>query len=208
MLYWNPCNDSLHDTVLGADYLWTDVLPDDAGPKAEELARAKELEIADVSDAEAVITYAQFFAMLDRMVALADADVLPVWQAKYPEARNSTQEMTRFEGMMAILKCAVTLGGDYTSFNTDWMALNDTIGEKVWNEIGRIEDPFRYIPNDNPYQSGGFENASYIYDWDDCGVAYRYAFGRISLVSNETLFDYDTDANSMMTNRIDRKSVV
>jgi hypothetical protein len=98
---------------------------------------------------------------------------------------------------MIVLNAAITLGKDYAEFNVDWGELNDKIGEKVWDEIDKIDDPFKYISNHNPYGGVGFENNKYIYEWDDCGVAYRYSFGRTSFYSGKTLFDYDTAKNSM-----------
>ena len=78
---------------------------------------------------------------------------------------------------MAVLKCALTLGDSFTEFNSDWLPVNDAIGEKVWDEINNIPNPYQYINNDYPYNSGGFTKDKYIYDWDFMSVAYRYAFG-------------------------------
>ena len=162
-----------------------------------ELARAVTLGIGTYRSDSPAVTYAQFMGMIDRIVKLVDKSKLAGWKAKFKSARTSKKVMTRFEGMMVVLNAANTLGGDYAEFNANWMDINDKIGEKVWDEIGKIGDPYKYIPNHNPYGGAGFENNKYIYEWDDCGVAYRYAFGRVSLYSGKTLFDYDTAKNSM-----------
>jgi hypothetical protein len=52
--------------------------------------------------------------------------------------------------MRAVLECAIAMGGGYLCFNVDWGPLNDQIGEKVWDEIARIPNPDRHIPNDYP----------------------------------------------------------
>lgn len=162
-----------------------------------ELARAVTLGLGTYRSDNPAITYAQFMDMINRTVELADKSKLTKWKAKFKKARTSKKTLTRFEGMMIILNAANTLGGDYTEFNSNWRDLNNMIGEKVWNEIGKIKDPYLYIPNHFPYSGSGFANDKYIYEWDDCGVAYRYAIGRVSLYSGNTLFDYDSAKNTM-----------
>ncbi len=162
-----------------------------------ELARAVTLGIGAYRSDNPAVTYAQFMNMMDRTVELSDTSKLKVWKAKFKSARTSKKVLTRFEGMMIVLNAAIILGGEYAEFNTSWTNINDRIGEKVWDEIGKINNPYAFIPNHNPYCGKGFTNDKYIYEWDDCGVAYRYSFGRVSLYSNKTLFDYDAVKKSM-----------
>ncbi len=162
-----------------------------------ELARAVTLGLGTYRSDNPAVTYKQFMGMIDRTVELANKSKLAGWKAKFTNARKSKKAMTRFEGMMLVLNAANTLGGDYAEFNTNWSNIKDKIGEKVWDEIDKIDNPYKYIPNHYPYGGVGFENDKYIYEWDDCGVAYCYAFGRVSLYSGKTLFDYDTAKNSM-----------
>ncbi|WP_297210992.1 hypothetical protein [uncultured Flavonifractor sp.] len=183
----------VYDQTLEALYIW-DQLP------AEPVLSAQAYpELGEPTDKP--ITYQEFFQMLDTAVELADAAKLAAWQEQLPEARNSRQVMTRVEGMCALLYAVVTLGGAYSEFNTDWGPLNSRIGEACWEEIDSIytdHDPFALIPNPYPYDLGGFGDADYVYDgWDMVGVAYRYSFGRCSAVTGETLFDYDSERNSM-----------
>ncbi len=162
-----------------------------------ELARAVTLGLGTYRSDNPAVTYKQFMGMIDRTVELANKSKLAGWKAKFTNASKSKKAMTRFEGMMLVLNAANTLGGDYAEFNTNWSNIKDKIGEKVWDEIDKIDNPYKYIPNHYPYGGVGFENDKYIYEWDDCGVAYCYAFGRVSLYSGKTLFDYDTAKNSM-----------
>ncbi len=185
-----------HDDVLAAEYIWTYADVAQAASQSDEADRAVSMGIGEVKPEDAVVTYGEFFTMLDRVVELAAPDKLADWRTQFPRARASTDNMTRYEGMKAVLKCAVALGGDFVNFNVDWLPLNNKIGEKVWDEMGRITAPDRYIPNDYPYQGGGFPREDFS-EWDDCGVAYRYSFGRTSLVSNQPIFDYDEAENSM-----------
>ena len=183
----------VYDQTLDALYIWNGL------PEEPELSSLLYPELGDPSDQP--VSYQEFFAMLDTAVALADPDKLAQWQQMLPEARSSRQIMTRAEGMFALLYAAVTLGGEYSEFNTDWVPLNEKIGEKCWDEIASIykgHDPHALIPNPYPYNLGGFQEASYVYDgWDMEGVAYRYSFGRCSILTGETLFDYDSERNSM-----------
>lgn len=183
----------VYDQALDALYIW-DGLP------AEPVIFAQTYpELGEPT--EEAVTYQEFFRMLDTAVELADPSKLTAWQAKLPQARSSQQVMTRVEGMCALLHAAVTLGGDYSEFNTDWGPLNSKIGEGCWDEIDSIynhHDPFALISNSYPYDLGGFTQADYVYDgWDMVGVAYRYSFGRSSVITGETLFDYDPERNSM-----------
>ena len=191
--------DFLQDTVLGADYIWTYEDSKPASSSDEELNRAESLGFGKIKTDDAAVTYTEFFQMLDRVVELAQSDKLADWQTQYPEARAAADQMTRLEGMMAILKCAVTLGDDYLTFSIDWLPLNDKIGEKVWSEVDKVADAYRYIPNDYPYVGGGFAGNDFS-EWDDISVAYRYSFGKLSAVSGQSIFDYDAAENSMLPN--------
>ncbi len=185
-----------HDDVLKADYVWT--YPDVAQTtqSSDELNRAVEKGFGEAKADDAEVTYQQFFVMLDRVVELSAPDKLADWQTQFPEARASGDSMTRFEGMMAVIKCAITLGQDYLSFTIDWLPMNDKIGDKVWDEVNKVKDPFRYITNNYPYEGGGFEGNDFS-EWDDCSVAYRYSYARLSLISGNPIFDYDAVRNSM-----------
>ena len=189
-----------HDTVLKADYVWTYPDVGQITQSNDELNRAIDKGFGEAQADDAVVTYQQFFAMLDRVIELSQPDKLADWQAKFPEARASSDPMTRFEGMMATLKCAIMLGGDYLNFAIDWVPMNDKIGDKVWDEVNKVKDPFRYITNDYPYEGGGFEGNDFS-GWDDCGVAYRYSYARLSLVSGKSILDYDEAQNSMLMDK-------
>lgn len=179
-----------YDSVLKAAYIWKDL-----GDKGLEAARISYYKLGIPSDNP--ITYKQFFSVLDNTVKIADETKLSAWESEFTQGRNSDRVMTRFEGMLALLNAATLLGSDFSEFNTDWTGLNEKIGEKVWDELNTIQNPYEFIPNHDPYALGGFQKTKYVYGWDDCGVAYRYAFGRSSLISGKTLFDYDEERNSM-----------
>lgn len=192
--------DYTHDEVLKADYVWTYPDVGQITQSDDELSRAVEKGFGEAQAEDAVVTYQQFFVMLDRVVELSQPDKLADWQAQFPEARASSDPMTRYEGANAIFKCAVELGKDYLAFSTDWWPMNEKIGEKTWREMEKVQDPFRYIPNNNPYVSGGFDGNDFS-QWDDRGVAYRYIYARLSLVSGKSIFDYDEAQNSMLMDK-------
>ncbi len=178
-----------NDVMKGA-YIWTSL-----DTCFSDVNRLKFYNLGVSSDKQ--ITYKEFFTILDKAVQIADQSKLNSWKSSFTQARSSSRTMTRLEGMMAMLNVAVMLGSSYSEFNTEWTALNEMIGNKVWDEIATISNPYQYIQNHYPYSLGGFQNDTYVYDWDDCGVAYRYSFGRSSLVNGKTLFDYDKALNSM-----------
>lgn len=191
--------DFTQDTVLGADYIWTYADSKSSSSFDEELNRAESLGYGEIKADDAVVTYTEFFQMLDHVIELSQPDKLTDWQAQNLEARAAADQMTRLEGMMAVLKCAVTLGDDYLTFSIDWLPLNDKIGVKVWDEVDKVVDAYRYIPNDYPYIGGGFAGNDFS-EWDDVSVAYRYSFGKLSAVSGQSIFDYDAEENSMLPN--------
>lgn len=183
----------VYDETLNALYIWDDL------PAEPTISTTSYPEFGIPSDTP--ITYQEFFTMLDTAVELADPTKVDAWKTRLIAARQSQQVMTRIEGMYALLYAAVTLGGEYSEFNTDWTPLNDKIGDACWEEIASIyahHDPHALIPNTYPYDLGGFVEADYVYDgWDMEGVAYRYSFGRCSTITGQTLFDYDPVQNSM-----------
>ncbi|MDR0325306.1 MAG: right-handed parallel beta-helix repeat-containing protein [Oscillospiraceae bacterium] len=163
-----------------------------------ELARAVALGFGAYRADNLAVTYAQFMKMLDRTVELADSSKLAAWQRQFPEARAATREMTRFEGMMLVLEATITLGGDYAEFNSEWWIINNTIGEKCWDEIGRISNPYQYLQDyELVGKKIGFEKSSFVYDWSSTALAYFYSFGRVSLYSGKTIFEYDAAKNSV-----------
>ncbi len=177
-----------YDNVMKAAYIWTK-----SNNNFSDENRIKYYDLGTPSDKQ--ITYKEFFKLLDNTIKIADSKKLSKWKSTLKEARASSRKMTRLEGMMAILRAAVTLGSDYSEFNTDWFPINEAIGEKCWDEIDQIQktiNPYQYLKNSYPYDLGGFKQSVYVYDgWDAAGVAYRYSFGRVSLLNQKTLFDYD-----------------
>jgi hypothetical protein len=159
-----------------------------------ELARAVALGFGAYRADNPAVTYAEFFAMLDRTVELADASKLAAWRAALPEARRSADKINRFNGMVTIMYVATVLGEKYLSFNADWGALNDKIGIP-WDKC--IEDDFLADFSAKPVEKKGFESTTYVFDWGYGALAYFYGMGRASLGTNKTIFDYDANKNSM-----------
>ncbi len=155
-----------------------------------ELARAVALGIGSYAEDEAV-TYKQFFAMLDSAVELADPSVLPAWGQQLSDARASEAPMTRQEGMLAVFYAAQALGKEYAKTNTYWRELNAILGDDV---SGIFTWEYPLLP--------GWDKLGYI-DGDQCNnqmvAAYYFSFGKASVCSDKTIFDYDPDMNSMRT---------
>lgn len=188
-----------YDKVMKASYIWTK-----NNNNFSDENRIKYYALGTPSAKQ--ITYKEFFELLDKTIKIADSSKSDKWKGLLKEARSSGRMMTKVEGMMAILHAAVTLGSDYSEFNIDWSGINGDIGEKYWNEIEQIQktsNPFQYLKNSYPYNLGGFKEAQYVYDgWDVVGVAYRYSFGRSSLLNQKTLFDYDANKKTMHLDQV------
>lgn len=190
------CNVAIYeyDSILNASYIWR---KDNNNISDEN--RIKYYKLGTPSAKQ--ITYKNFFELLDKTVKIADEKKLEKWKTMFKSARMSDVKMTRAEGMMGILYAAVEIGSDYSEFNNEWVEINNEIGEKAWAEIEKIEktrEPYTYLKNSYPYKLGGFKKSEYVYDgWDVVGVAYRYSFGRSSLLNKKTLFDYDKVKKTM-----------
>lgn len=186
------CNVSSckYDAVMHALYVWTKGVD-----PMSDVSRIKYYGLGTPSSK--TITYKQFFQLLDKTVKIADSTKLKKWQGKLKAARSSKRKITRAEGMLAVLYMATTLGGDYSEFNAEWYMINDAVGEKCWKEIEKIKNPYQYMKNPYPYNMGGFKKDGYVYEWDAIGVAYRFSYGRKSMVNGKPLFDYDVKKKSM-----------
>jgi hypothetical protein len=159
-----------------------------------ELARAVNLGIGAKPSSDPQITYAQFMKMLDHTVELADNSLLTKWKKLLPEARKSEKRMTRFNGMLAIMYTADFLGGNYAEFNADWAHIHDSIGD-VWGECVPDNDIWGNWPEKKV--NAGFQKSRYTYDWTYHALSYFYSFGRMSVVTKHTIFDYNAAKNSM-----------
>lgn len=180
-----------YDETLNASYIWM------SDPYSAE-ERAMYYGLGKTSSKQ--ITYKQLFKILDKAAVRTGSKKEKTWKSKFKKARTSTKKMTRVEGMMAFLHLAVTLGGEYAEFNADWGGIHEEIGETVWNEIKKANKKkklFTYFKDKNPNQLGGFKNDSYVHEWNTLGAAYIYSFGRASVLTGETLFDYDAAKKTM-----------
>lgn len=152
-----------------------------------ELARAVSIGVGSYRSNNPTVTFAQFFAMLDKTVQLSDQSKLTAWRAKLPAARKSSKAMTRYDGMFSLFLAAETLGGDYFRFTADWQTLHEKIGEP-WDDV-QLDSLF-----------SAYNDKTVVFDgnhWNYDATAYFYSFGRTSLYSGKTIFDYDSAKNSM-----------
>lgn len=187
-----------YDEVLNAVYIWSE-LPDapDTQGEAERIAY---YGLGTPSDDE--ITYQAFFAVMDKAVETVDANKLPAWQKLFTSLRNSQATLTRCEAMVAMLRLALALGGEYPEFNDVQYTVQDAIGEAIWPQIDGIANAQQEKGNplfdaNFPYDLGGFEKSPEVYEWGMTGVAYNYILMRKSNVSGNILLDYDKSGNSL-----------
>jgi len=106
-----------------------------AAAAEDELTRAMGLGIVSELPGDAPISASTFFAMLDRVVERTDGDALSGFQSLYPGARSSDGQMTRYDGMVAVLAAAECL--DSATLNVDdWFELHEQMGmETCWDTI-------------------------------------------------------------------------
>ncbi len=154
----------------------------------DELMRAVELGVIAELPTDVSVSAMDFFAMLDRVVALTDESILSEFQNTYPAARLSTSILTRYDGMVAVLAAAEALGVSELNDWEYWSTLHAKIGEKCWDTIQWNSDLFDN--EDKPVKG---------MDWDRIPCAYFYSFGRRSSFNGQTIFDYDAESNSMRT---------
>ena len=153
-----------------------------------ELARAVAIGIGSYAQDDTV-TYEQFFDMLDNAVKMADSSVLAVWESQFLDARVSKKTMKREDGMLAVFYAAQALGGEYVNTNYNWVQLNETIGDTVWDDFSMNYPLFPHWDQPTEFDGG---------QWPDARVsAYFYSMSRVSVFSEKLVFDYDPDKNSM-----------
>ena len=155
----------------------------------DELARAEALGFSLSIPPSDPVTGAALMEILDTLVRLAAPQQFDQWAGQLSEARVYNEPIQRCDAFMMLYMAAEALGEDYMTLNGDWATVHDTIGEAGWDT---------YIPNaalfaDIMNEISPLENCG----WTRDAAAYFYAFGRISLVSEKTVFDYDAAENSM-----------
>ncbi len=160
-----------------------------ATPKYQdpELARAVSLGIGSYKK-NGTVTYKQLFGMLDNVVALTNPKIVPKWKTQYLDARKSNKKMLRQEGMLAIFYAAKALGQDYYTMNYDWGKIHNQIGDSAWEDFSWN---YPLFPDWNQEAKIG-DN-----DWNNMTTAYFYSFGRYSLYSDASIFDFDPVSVSM-----------
>ena len=171
----------------------------DATPNADELRRAKSLGLVSNLELADTVSFQEYFSMLDILALKIDADAAKEFSEKYPDARASTEAMTRFDSMVAVYALAESLGGEYLNIEDSWMSLHEQIGDKVWDET--IWSPL--------YGTPGWEVQSQLMGFSMDAASYFYALGRFSLYSGTRLFEYDAGHNTMRcADRINRYEAI
>ena len=165
-------------------------------PRLEELIRAVDMGFGDDVDDISQITYAEYYKMLDKLVAIIEPDKLEQWQSKYPMARESREGLDRANAMYMIYAMAEDiLGKKYCCFPQrytfqTWGWLNGYM-KAPWDE-GKYNLKWDYFPdaaNDVDLE-GSVSNRT--------AKSFIFSFGQSSC-NGYFLFDYDKASNSMRT---------
>ncbi|MDR0937158.1 MAG: dockerin type I repeat-containing protein [Oscillospiraceae bacterium] len=160
-----------------------------------ELARAVTLGFGEYSDTNRVITFSEFFKMLDRLVELCKPSALNEWKTQFANARTSDETMKRAHGMAATAYAAVAAGLNKFQDEKNINEINNKV-PAPWDEINTLDWSFF------PYYGG---DVNHIYnadgskydEWYMTAGMYFFSFGRRSYYSGKTLFDYDAVTISM-----------
>ncbi len=193
-----------HDTVLAAAYIWTDLAYDENEQiAATEIDRAKDLKfVAEsmLSDLSKQITFKEYCKILRTVINTYDSKLVSKWDKVAKKAAASNLAMTRGDGMLAIFEAAVVM--KMNTFNSDWTSLNEKIGTKCWDELSNRD---RMLFS-NFYDKNALPE---IPDFNFEVSSYFYSFGRKSLITQETIFDYNESANTMLPDKaLTRKDAI
>lgn len=165
-------------------------------PRLEELILAVNMGFGDDVDDTSQITYAEYYKMLDKLVAIIEPDKLEQWQSKYPKARESREGLDRANAMYMIYAMAEDiLGGKYCCFPQrytfqTWGWLNGYM-KAPWDE-GKYNLKWDYFPdaaNDVDLEGSASNRTA---------KSFIFSFGQSSC-NGYFLFDYDKESNSMRT---------
>ncbi len=168
----------------------------ESNPRLEELIRAVKLGFGDDVDDTSRITYAEYYKMIEKLVALLAPDKVSQWQEKYPAARESRDGIERSNAMYLLYAAAQDILGEPYSHVTKRYTFQE------WNWLaGYMEAPF---------ENGGFPlNYEYFADavqeqefagtgsvYPRTANAFFFSFAQSSC-NGYFLFDYDKETNSM-----------
>lgn len=147
------------------------------------------------ADYDERITFQEDCDILRAMLERFDSETLTKWDTFAEKAATSMRSMKRDDGMIAAYYAACLMGiGE--NINSEWLALNEKIGEKCWDELSWDYPEFPMATEISPMQ----DNPGHTPGWDYITSSYFFALGQVSNVSNRSIFDYDLAENSMHSN--------
>ena len=157
-----------------------------------ELDRALQLGIGTHSELDRAVTYAQFMAMLNRVVELADSTKLAGWQGQLAGARRNTSKITRMNAAFAIYAAAEYLGGEYGRSDNSWGLLPGQT-----DDIGDMGETSAFFGDPNGETIINTPFGPFTYPWDKLHQVYAFSFLKTSAVSGKSILEYDPDKRSL-----------
>lgn len=182
------------DPLMKDVYIWT--FKSFGDDQASEINTAIHMGLVPKvlqGDYDKQITFQENASIIEALVNLVDKRKLKTLKKKIPKTFTSKAKMRRGHGMAVIAYTANAL--TYNQFNYNWGSLNQEIGTKCWDELGNLDWSLFSMINTDPnpiYNMDGSRE-----DWSMIAGMYFYSFGRASILSGKTLFDYDNKNKSM-----------
>lgn len=158
---------------------------------AQELSSAGEIGISLEKADQETITGREMMEMLDHLVAYTAPDRETEWKAMYGQLRTHDQPLTRFDAMGMCYLAADFIGGAYSfppisDFPEPFKRMN-------WQFDAYYFTEGLFDGIDGPHFNAPFFGEGNYLD----GVAFFYNLTRVSPVSGEYPFPYDSENNSI-----------
>ncbi|MBQ8663909.1 MAG: cell wall-binding repeat-containing protein, partial [Eubacterium sp.] len=134
---------------------------------------------------QATVTGQEMTQLLDHLVWVTDGEKLEQWKNVIPDFRKGDKPISRYDGIVALFLAAELLGQDQLN-NDEWGTIHSAIGESCWEKVHWNDEYFSTVDAGRPAM-----------EWHLYASSYFYSYGRFSLFSGKTLFDYDENSNSM-----------
>ncbi len=156
--------------------------------KVTELSIAKELGFPVENLESKTVSGKEYAKILDRLVEYIAPEKLQEWQKLYPNFRNETNPIDRFNAMLALYLAAYHIGNGWEEVLYAPNGYTYSISQS-WDEDYIDRRLFEGIRNEGYYLDGQHNYVD--------GAAYYYVLSRTSPLSGEFLFSYDPETNSM-----------
>jgi hypothetical protein len=145
------------------------------------------------TDLDKSVTFSEFSSMVSNMMASLNQEDVTKWQSEAADALKMTDTMQRDDAMIMLFLAADSIGQTAlrNGWSGNWGDIQAQTSADNWNKF--LNDYSSFISQWNYPFPGGWEE-SHIFNKED---AFNFSIGEKSLVSGNSLLDYDVEKNSM-----------